>query len=309
MKNLKRFWLFFLISVVMSLFLSIIVTIITTIFFPNVDVFWNNLAYIWFIALIYWFWWAFLSLLLSRWMAKFAYWVDVIAPEEIYQHEDKVKKSYELIERLSQSNNIKTPEFGIFSNTEVNAFATWPSKNRSLIAISSQMLVEMDQDEIDGVIWHEFAHIINGDMVWMTIISGLMNACVIFIARILTNIIDSATGNKLWEIGKFFLYMGVQIALSLPALLIVNKYSRYREYHADAGSAQLVWKDKMIKGLKKLQLIYNRGKKEWLNQTKTGALANLSITNDNKDSIWSTHPSLDNRINALIYDEYIKTNF
>jgi heat shock protein HtpX len=188
------------------------------------------------------------------------------------------------------------PEVWIYNDEEPNAFATWMTKNNSLVAVSTWLLESMENDAIEWVIWHEMSHIINWDMVTMTLLQWILNTFVIFFARIVSNIISNALDEKLSRLAYFTINIILQIVFWLLASLIAMKFSRNREFKADAGSAIFVWKEKMIawlKALKNAQMITSYDKSN---------LATMKISNKKRTwifSLLSSHPDLDTRINAL----------
>ena len=125
------------------------------------------------------------------------------------------------------------PEVGVYVDMDVNAFATGRSKNASLVAVSTALLEQCTQEEIDGVVAHEMTHILNGDMVTMTLLQGVLNTFVVFFSRIIARVIDEATDGKLGWLGYQAVYILLQMVLGIGATLIAMKFSRYREYRAD----------------------------------------------------------------------------
>ena len=139
------------------------------------------------------------------------------------------------------------PEVGVYDSPEVNAFATGPSRSRSLVAVSTGLLRSMRQEEIEGVLAHELAHIQNGDMVTMTLIQGVVNAFVIFLARLIGSLVrgsDSRNGQML----SFLVTMVLQVVLGILGMMVVAWFSRAREFRADAGGAALAGRGNMICG-------------------------------------------------------------
>ena len=172
------------------------------------------------------------------------------------------------VEAQARQWNLKTPEVAIYDSPEPNAFATGATKNSSLVAVSTGLLDHMTRDEVEAVLAHEMAHVGNGDMVTLTLIQGIVNTFVVFLARIVSSM----------------------VARNNDASIIVMWFSRQREYRADAGAAKLVGAPKMIAALQRL-----KGSTSDLPQTMTA----MGIASEAKDSWFSTHPSLDNRINRL----------
>ncbi|WP_335872322.1 protease HtpX [Bacillus sp. 2205SS5-2] len=236
---------------------------------------------------------SFISLAMSRWMAKKMMGVRVIDPNGALSYEEQ--SVVEKVHRLSRAAGLThMPEVGIYQSPEVNAFATGPSKKRSLVAVSLGLLREMDDDAVEGVIAHEVAHIANGDMVTMTLLQGVVNTFVVFLARIAAWIASRFVKEEMATIVHFIAVIVFQIVFSILGSLVVFAYSRHREYHADRGGADLAGKDKMVHALQMLKTYSNRMKGE-----EQVAIATLKINNRRKSSMFSTHPDLDDRISRL----------
>ena len=223
------------------------------------------------------------------------YNIILIDQSNIEQASKKEQAVYALVQKLAMQNTIKMPEVGIYVSADPNAFATGRSKHASLVAVSTALLEECSQDEIDGVIAHEMAHILNGDMVTMTLLQGVLNTFVVFFSRVLARIIDEATDGKLWWLGYQAVSMLLQVVLGIGATLIAMKFSRYREYRADLGSAQSVGKAKMIAALRRLQKLYP----ETVQAGTNGKIAAFQISSGERVSLFASHPSLESRIQAL----------
>ncbi|EDL65423.1 protease HtpX [Bacillus sp. SG-1] len=236
---------------------------------------------------------SFISLAMSRWMAKKMMNVRVLDPNKsLSAHEQEV---VEKVHRLSKAAGLMhMPEVGIYDSPEVNAFATGPSKKRSLVAVSTGLLREMDDDAVEGVIAHEVAHIANGDMVTMTLLQGVVNTFVVFLARIAAWIASRFVKEDMAPIVHFIAVIVFQIVFSILGSLVVFAYSRHREYHADRGGADLAGKDKMVHALRMLKAYSNRVVEE-----RDTAVATLKISGRRKSPIFSTHPDLDDRISRL----------
>lgn len=237
---------------------------------------------------------SFISLGLSRWMAKKMIGVHVIKPDEPMA--DYEKYIVEKVHRLSRSAGLMhMPQVGIYNSPEVNAFATGPSKKRSLVAVSTGLLEEMDDDAIEGVVAHEIAHVANGDMVTMTLLQGVVNTFVIFLARIAAYVVSRFVNDNLAPIVHFLAILVFQIIFSILGSLVVYAYSRHREFHADRGGADLAGKDKMRHALEMLKQYANRMK----GQEGQTAIATMKINGKRKSSLFSTHPDIDERIAKL----------
>ena len=210
------------------------------------------------------------------------------------------KLVYQTVEHIAQKNGITMPEVGIYESPEVNAFATGATRNSSLVAVSSGLLNQMQADEIEGVVAHEMAHIMNGDMVTMTLLQGIINAFVIFLSRALAQVISLALRRD--ESGSSgFVYFGItivlEILLGVLGSIIVMAYSRRREFAADAGSASSVGKNKMLNALRALQKIHETN----IAIPSDPKIAALKI--DGKTSgflhLFASHPPLEERIKHL----------
>lgn len=236
---------------------------------------------------------SFISLAISRWMAKKMMNVRVINPDGTLS--DYERSVVEKVHRLSRAAGLMhMPEVGIYNSPEVNAFATGPSKKRSLVAVSSGLLEKMDDDAVEGVIAHEIAHVANGDMVTMTLLQGVVNTFVVFLARIAALIATRFVKEEIAPIVHFVAIIVFQIVFSILGSIVVFAYSRHREYHADRGGADIAGKDKMRHALEMLKA--NSGRVKTEEQT---AIATLKINGKRKSNIFSTHPDIDERIRRL----------
>lgn len=234
-----------------------------------------------------------ISLLISRWMAKRMMGVRIINPDQpATQYEQEL---VERVHRLSRAAGLTyMPEVGIYDSPEVNAFATGPSKKRSLVAVSTGLLEEMDDVVIEGVLAHEVAHIANGDMVTMTLLQGVVNTFVVFLARIAAFIASRFAREEIAPIVHFIAIIVFQLVFSILGSLVVFAYSRHREFHADRGGADLAGKDKMRHALESLRAYSDRIKTE-----EDTSIATLKINGKKKSNIFSTHPDLEERIRRL----------
>ena len=237
---------------------------------------------------------------MSRWMAKKAYSIELVTINEYNSLDSKQKIVYDLVKDISERNHINMPEVGFYISNEPNAFATWATKNSSLVAVSSGLLNTMEKNEIEWVIAHEMAHILNWDMVTMTLLQWVLNTFVIFISRVLAWIVDTYL-NK-WEKSDWpswaYIWLSIlfEIIFGILASLIAMWFSRHREYRADAWSANIVWKEKMIAALEALKRLHS------LASNDDSKLAAMKISTKWKTGLmmlFSTHPDLDDRINAL----------
>jgi heat shock protein HtpX len=235
---------------------------------------------------------AFISLAISKWMAKRMTGAIVIdSPSNNVEKWllDTVKKQSKIV-------GIKMPEVAIFPSPQMNAFATGASKNKALVAVSKGLLDNMSQGEIEAVVGHEMSHVANGDMVTLTLIQGVVNTFVIFFSRVIGHVVDRVIlkNQRGHGIGYFVTTIFAQIVLSILASVIVMYFSRKREYVADTGGADLAGHQNMINALKRL------GQKE--PEALPEQLAAFGIGEKPKTGwreLWSSHPPLEDRIKAL----------
>lgn len=234
-----------------------------------------------------------ISLLLSRFMAKWMMGVKVINPTDNSQYQGLVQTIHSI---SRQANLAAMPEVGVYDSPEINAFATGPSERFALVAVSTGLLSRMNRDELEGVLAHEIAHIKNGDMVTMTLLQGLINAFVMFLARVIAfamsqNSRDEGRGSS------YFLVFILEIVLSLLGMIVVMWFSRYREFRADAGSAKLVGTQKMIAALEMLK----RSVAHVPVETEHQSVAAFKINGGQSSwiNLFASHPPLEKRIEAL----------
>ena len=233
---------------------------------------------------------AFISLQMSRWIAKRATGVRLVDGRTGNRDADWL---YETVGRLARQANLPMPEVGVYDSPEVNAFATGPSKSRSLVAVSSGLMRSMRQDEVEGVLAHEVAHIANGDMVTMTLLQGVMNAFVMFFARIIAAFLSRGDDRNSHG-SNYLVVLVLEIGLGVLGSMVTAWFSRQREFRADRGGAVLAGRDKMIGALRRLA-----GNRE-LVDTSHEALATLKISGGKGWMVFfSTHPPLEQRIAAL----------
>jgi heat shock protein HtpX len=233
---------------------------------------------------------AFVSLLISRWIAKRAMGVKLVDGQTGNAELDWLHRT---VARLAQQAQLPMPEVGYYESPEVNAFATGPSKNKSLVAVSSGLLRGMRQEEVEGVLAHELAHIQNGDMVTMTLIQGVVNAFVMFLARIIGSIVRQTADERYAYMLSFVVTIALDILLGFFGMMVVAWFSRAREFRADAGGAALAGRPNMISALRRLQTT------QQLIDNREPALATLKISGGRLMGLISTHPPLEQRIRAL----------
>lgn len=234
---------------------------------------------------------AFVSLWMSKFMAKQMMGVRIINPREA---DPNLRQMVELVHELSRRAGLKKmPEVGIYESPEVNAFATGPSKNNSLVAVSTGLLQRMNKDQVEGVLAHEVAHIANGDMVTMTLIQGIINTVVLILSRLISSVVAGQLDERTRPFVQFGLFMALQIVLGILGSLVVNAFSRHREFRADAGSAKISSKEKMISALRAL------GGTETALDDEHKAFASMKISGHPMMKLFSTHPPIAERIAAL----------
>ncbi len=240
---------------------------------------------------------SFVSLAISKWMAKRSMKVQVI---EKASNETEMWL-IETVRRQAENAGIGMPEVGVFDSPSPNAFATGMSRNNALVAVSTGLLDNMKRNEVEAVLGHEVSHVANGDMITMALLQGILNAFVIFFSRIIGYAMSAAMrGNNRggYGIGQFIGTMIAQIILGFLAAMIINKFSRYREFHADIGGARLSSSPNMINALKALQ----RTSGEKLEGDF--AAFGISAGSSKISSLFATHPPLEERIEALERNQY-----
>jgi heat shock protein HtpX len=236
---------------------------------------------------------AFISLAMSRWMAKMAMGVQLVDGKTGHADLDWLHQS---VAQLTRKAELPMPEVGIYDSPEVNAFATGPSRRRSLVAVSSGLMRSMRREEIEGVLAHEVSHIQNGDMVTMTLVQGVVNAFSIFFSRVIANIVRQMVDERISGIVFFVATIVFDIIFSILGMFVVAWFSRAREFRADAGAAVLSSRDNMIAALQRLAA--NKG----LVDHSQPQLATMKISGGRGKGLFamiSTHPPLEERIAAL----------
>ena len=237
---------------------------------------------------------AFISLALSRWMAKKMMKVQVLDPRANLGARER--ELVNQVHYLARNSGITVmPEVGIYPSPEVNAFATGPSKNKSLVAVSVGLLQRMDKDGVEGVLAHEVAHIANGDMVTMTLIQGVINTFVVFLSRIAAYTVSRMVRSEMAHIVHFALIILFQILFGILGSIAVMAFSRYREFRADEGGADLAGKEKMIRALQQIK------QNVTLVERDQEAFQSLKINGGKSKLIklLASHPDLDERIRRL----------
>lgn len=247
---------------------------------------------------------AFVSLLMSKWMA-----LRSVGGEVIEQPRNETERwLMETVGRQAQQAGIAMPQVAVYHAPDINAFATGARRDASLVAVSTGLLQNMSRDEAEAVLAHEVSHIANGDMVTMTLIQGIVNTFVIFISRILAQLAAGfMSGNRDEEGGSngnpmvyFVVSMVLELVFGIVASIITMWFSRHREFHADAGAARLAGREKMIAALQRLKTSYE--------PQEASSMMAFCINGKSKSlsELFMSHPPLDKRIEALRSGEYLK---
>jgi len=233
---------------------------------------------------------SFISLAISKWSAKNAMNVHVIENPQNQTEQWLIT----LVAKQAKQAGIDMPEVGIFQTPEPNAFATGMTRNSALVAVSTGLLHSMNQDEVEAVVGHEISHVANGDMITMALMQGVVNTFVYFFASVIGHIVDRVIlkNEEGHGMGYYITQMVAQVALSFLASMLVMWFSRYREFHADAGGARLAGNEKMISALRALQRQHNP-------ENLPGQLAAFGINGSNVQKLFMSHPPLEERIAAL----------
>lgn len=297
MAMFKRIGLFLLVNILVVTTISIVLNVLGV--GPYINAYGINYETLAIFCLIWGMGGAFISLAISRMMAKWMMGVKVIPVDT---QDPELRDLLSTVHQLSRSAGLTTmPEVGIYDSMEINAFATGPTKSRSLVAVSTGLIRRMNPDQVRGVLGHEVAHIANGDMVTMTLIQGIVNAFVMFLARAIAFAITQA-GNKDGEersgpgMSYYLVQMGLEIAFMILGSMVVAWFSRYREFRADQGGARLAGRDSMINALDGLRRTF-----EEVQPDERQAIAAMKISNRPGGimKLFSTHPPLEERIARL----------
>jgi heat shock protein HtpX len=289
---MKRIFLFLITNIAVMVTLSIVSALVFSFAGAPLEQVFGQYSYLVVWAFVYGIGASVVSLFLSKTIAKFSTGARTIDGSE----GEAERWLVATVEELAARANIKTPEVAIYEG-QANAFATGAFKNGALVAVSTGIMAQMTKDELRAVLGHEISHVANGDMVTLCLIQGVLNAFVIFLSRVIAHVVSSAgRGENSRRGSNPFLYMTTVVVLDLVlgilASLIVFWFSRRREYAADAGSAKLLGSPaSMIAALRRLGNLQPG--------TLPGSLKAMGIAEGKRTSIWSTHPSLDARIEAL----------
>lgn len=236
---------------------------------------------------------SFISLAMSKWVAKRGTGAQVIE-----QPRNEMEAwLLQTVQRQAQMAGIKCPEVAIYDAPEINAFATGPSRNNSLVAVSTGLLRGMSRDEAEAVLAHEVAHVANGDMVTMALLQGVLNTFVIVLSRLIGSFVDRVIlrNEEGGGIGFFVVSLIAQVVLGILASMIAMAFSRHREFRADEGGAKLAGKQKMIAALERLQAQHGEN-------TLPREVAAFGISGHmaaGLQRLFMSHPPLPERIEAL----------
>lgn len=246
---------------------------------------------------------ALISLAISRWMAKVMMGVQVIDPQSATGVEAQLVQT---VYHLARAAGLSTmPEVGIYNSPEINAFATGPSRSSALVAVSAGLLNNLRQSDVEGVLGHEITHIVNGDMVTMTLIQGVINAFAMFLARVLAIVLSQGSSRNDERGGNFFMeWMLVnlfQMVFMILGSIVVCWFSRWREFRADAGGARLAGRNNMISALRALQAVHEAGADmaQGVQQPAFQALKISGKTGSFLGLLFADHPPLEERIARL----------
>ena len=292
---MKRIFLFVTVNLAVMFMLSLVVSVVLSLAGPEVReaLYQDGIDFfsLGVFALVFGMGGAFISLLISKPMAKWSTGAQLVDGTE----SEETRWLVATVDRLARTANVKTPEVAIYRGAP-NAFATGAFKNSALVAVSDQIMAQMDRSELEAVLGHEMSHVVNGDMVTLTLVQGVLNAVVLFLSRIIAYAVDNALGDRRRR-GPSGVYMIVvylmQFLLGLAASLVVCAYSRRREYAADAGSAHLLGTPQpMINALMRLGRLSAAPLPKSLQAFGIGGKAS-------KASLFATHPSIEDRVAAL----------
>jgi len=286
---MKRIFLFLMTNLAVVLVLGIVLNVIFA--FTGMDS--RSTGGLLILAIVFGFGGSFISLAISKWMAKRSTGAVVIENPSNEQESWLVNT----VAAQAKKVGIDCPEVAIYDAQDVNAFATGMNKNKALVAVSTGLLNGMTRDEAEAVLAHEVSHVASGDMVTLALIQGVVNTFVIFIARVIGGIIDNfISGDDEEEssghgFSYFIIVFILEMVFGVLASTIVMYYSRKREFSADSGAAALVGKEKMIAALQRLQ----KGQEPQLE----GSLMAFGISGKRSGGLFMSHPPLEARIEAL----------
>ncbi len=301
MKWIKGIGLFlianFLIYLTLSFTANLLVNVVLPMFGIDVRGVFSQQLLVW--SLVIGFGGAFISLAFSKQMAR-----AMLDCEQITQPRSHAEQTiYGSVQEIAQRLHITMPEVWIYNSPDPNAFATGPTKNNAMVAVSTGLLQNLKEQEVKGVLAHEMGHVFNGNMFSTTILAGLMNTFVYYISNFVSQIIaqpsqDREEGSAGNPILGMVVYFFLQVVLSFLAMIVIGWHSRRREFAADAFSAKVYGKDSMIGALRGIDRWVNRAQFEYPSQD---ALATMKIAGQSSGfmHLFATHPPIEERIAAL----------
>ncbi len=301
MKWLKGIGLFlianFLIYITLSFTANLLINVVLPAFGVDVRGVFNQQLLVW--SLVIGFGGAFISLAFSKQMAR-----AMLSCQQITQPRSHAEHViFGSVQEIAQRLNITMPEVWVYESPDPNAFATGPSKNNSMVAVSTGLLQNLKEDEVKAVLAHEMGHVYNGDMFTTTVLAGLMNTFVYYISNFLAQMVgqpqgDREGGNAGNPILAFVVYIFLQVVLSFLAMLVISWHSRRREFGADAFAARVYGKSAMISALQSIDRWVNRAQPEYGTQDP---LATFKISGKTSGfmHLFATHPPMEERIAAL----------
>ncbi len=301
MKWIKGVGLFlianFLIYLTLSITANILINVVLPAFGIDVRGVLNQELLVW--SLVIGFGGAFISLLFSKQMAR-----AMLSCQQITQpHSHAEEVIYGAVQEIAQRLHIVMPEVWVYDSPDPNAFATGPSRNDSMVAVSTGLLQDLKEDEVRAVLAHEMGHVYNGDMFTTTVLAGLMNTFVYYISNFLSSLVGQSQGDREEAGGgnpflAFIVYIVLQVVLGVLAMLVVSWHSRRREFGADAFSAKVYGKGPMISALQAIDRWVNRAQVEYGTQDP---LATFKISGKTSGfmHLFATHPPMEERIAAL----------
>ncbi|WP_408950310.1 protease HtpX [Lysobacter sp. Hz 25] len=287
----KRIALFLATNLAVLILLGIVMSVLQNVFGIRL----GNNGGILVMAAVFGFGGSLISLLMSKWIAKRTTGAQVIEQPRTETEQWLVAT----VRRQAEAAGIGMPEVAVYDAPEINAFATGANRNAALVAVSTGLIRAMSRDEAEAVLAHEVSHVANGDMVTMALIQGVLNTFVLFAARIVGGWIDAMLGGQRESRGPgifyFVVVMVLDVVFGLIASMIAMAFSRYREFRADAGGAQLAGRHKMIAALQRLSQTY--GQSTLPNQVQAFGIS--GAVGHGLSRLMRSHPPLEERIEAL----------
>ena len=291
---LKRITLFILTNLAIMLALSVLYAVLSALGIVDASRGLGSYGPLLVMASLFGFGGAFISLLASKWIAKWTTGAQVIDTPR----NEAERWLVDTVARHASRVGIKMPEVAIYDSPDMNAFATGATRNSSLVAVSSGLLQQMQRSEVDAVLGHEIAHVANGDMVTLTLIQGVLNTFVIFFSEIIGRLVDSALRGRDDErggpgVGYWLTSIVARMVLGLFAAVIVAWFSRRREFRADEGGASLAGRDNMVRALRRL------GRSEESHLPDAVAAFGITPRASRFGALFSSHPPIEERIQRL----------